>query len=110
MSTAKFEARLWIDEESVRVETWAYELIPTDRKHCGAAEWAAHHLEEYDREFFLQCFELDPTKNWQVIFRGSIHGWYTDYYGDYDEDFDVESFETAEIPESYFKGYLPEDL
>ena len=99
----EFEARLFIDQESVEINTWAYEIEPTDGKHRGLAEWAKEHLEMcYDREDFLKQFYLDAEKCWQVIFKGKMKGIYSEYTGEYDEEYEVVEFQVAEVPFDWF--------
>jgi hypothetical protein len=96
-----FEARLMIEPDSFQVEAWRYELIPTNHQQCGVAEWAKRLLEEQDRNLLLDRFKLNPSKCWQVIFKGHIFGTF-DYWGEYDEWYEVDEFQAVEVDASYF--------
>ncbi len=94
-----FEARLWINLNSVEYETWSYELEPVDIQHRSTAEWALSHLDgNFNREDWLEEFKLDGTKCWQVIFKGSLYDWY-DCFDEYEEEMDILEFQTIEIPQ-----------
>ena len=106
MSSAKFMARVWLDEELVHdIEVWVHELVPTDGKRWPASEWVREHLMEYDRQWYLDTFELkelfgEPS-GFQIIFEGTIEGWF-DRDGEFDEEITVGEFMYNFVPVTWF--------
>ena len=99
----EFSFRIWIhpvDDDSADIETWCYELEPTDEKRRGVAEWAKEHLANL---YLHDLFELNPNKHWQVIGKATLTGSY-DYQGEYDEELDLIEFQKAEVPDSWFNN------
>lgn len=97
----EFGFRVWVhpkDGDPADIEVWYQELEPTvPGKRC-VSDWARESLCNED---FHKLFDLDEDKHWQVVGKGTLHGSY-DYYGDYDEEFNVIEFKKAEVPESWF--------
>tara|TARA_R110000868_G_scaffold45841_4_gene151811 strand:- start:354 stop:683 length:330 start_codon:yes stop_codon:yes gene_type:complete len=99
---AEFSFRVWIhpvDGDSADIETWCYELEPTDEKRLSIAEWAKEHLANLDLH---NLFELNPDKHWQIIGKATLTGSY-DYQGEYDEELDLIEFQKAEVPDRWYK-------
>lgn len=100
-SRIEFSFRVWVhpeDSDPPDIEVWFQGLEPTESGRCYASDWARDSLSNED---FHDLFELDKTKHWQVVGKGTLQGHY-DYYGEYDEDFDVIEYEIAEVPESWY--------
>lgn len=102
---AEFFFRLWVypeDSDPADIETWYQGLDPTTPDHgsLSIAEWARNHLQEEDLH---ELFDLDKDKYWQVVGKGTIYGSF-DYFGEYDEEFNVIEFQKEEVPEAWFDG------
>ncbi len=93
----EFSFRLWVHpEDGVGIETWYQGLEPTGG--MSIAEWARCHIQELGDDVYLE-FGLDREKYWQVVGKATLRGWY-DYFGEYDEEFDVIEFQKEEVAES----------
>ena len=95
----EFMFRVWVHPaDPADIEVWYHGIESVDSKSRFVSEWARESLINED---FQELFGLDETKHWQVVGKGVIRGSF-DYFGEYDEEFDVIEFEAAEVPESYF--------
>lgn len=102
----EFSARIWIGDATIQhLETWCYELEPTDFGRRGVAEWAMDHIREMYGDSFLEMFNLDESKNWQILIKGTIGGhWCCGLDGDeWDEWMDVIEHQEIEVPDEYMK-------
>jgi len=102
-SKVEFGFRVWVhpeDGDPADIEVWFQGLEPTESGKCHVSDWAREILCNED---FHDLFDLDKDKHWQVVGKGTLHGWY-DYFGEYDEEFDVIEFEKAEVPETWLYG------
>jgi len=103
---AEFNFRVWIypeDGDPPEIEVWWHGLESTDPSRRFMSEWVSESLEtELVLSDVYDLFDLDRDKHWQVVGKGEITGWY-DYYGEYDETFDVIEYEKAEVPESFYE-------
>lgn len=98
----EFSFRVWVhpeDGDPADIEVWFYGLEPTLPNRCFVSDWARESL---CNENFHTLFELDKDKHWQVVGKGTLRGWY-DYWGEYDEEFDVIEYEKAEVPEEWLR-------
>jgi len=103
--TCEFKFRIWAhpeDADPPEIEVWFHGLEPTKSGGIFVADWARESLSNEDLH---DLFELDKTKHWQIVGTGTLRGWY-DYFGEYDEEFDVVEFVKEEVPEAYFDSGL----
>ena len=109
-----FSARLWIDADGVRdISAWVHELDQPTTTGLSGAEWVVDHLQScYSREEFNEWFKLDPAKCYQVIFRGTLNGFWSGLPGEeeYDEYIDVEDFVAAGMPSEYLAERFGPDV
>lgn len=101
----EFYFRVWVHPEGgdpAEVEVWYQGLEPTDASKGFASDWISESL--YNEDFYA-LFDLDKTKNWQVVGKGTLKGVY-DYFGEYDEDLNIVEFEKAEVPDWFYRNVL----
>jgi hypothetical protein len=84
---------------SADIEIWHQGLEPVSSDKRSVAEWAREHLRELD---LVELFDLDNSKHWQIVGKGTLEGWH-DHNDEYDETFDVLSFEKLEVPAEWFE-------
>lgn len=98
-AAAEVQFRVWLrDGEVERVETWCHDFVPLTAGRRSGDEWAAEHLQSVN--WFADC-NLDPAKDWQILGRGRLVG-ETDYWGDYDEQLDLDEYEAVEVPPGWW--------
>ena len=98
----EFGFRVWVhpdDGDPVEIETWFQGLESTDDCKLPVSDWARESLGNED---FHALFDLDKSKHWQVVGKGTLCGAYG-HCGEYDEEFDVIEFQMVEVPESWFR-------
>jgi hypothetical protein len=94
----EFEFRIWVhpvDGDPPDIEVWYSGLESTKSGSVLVSDWVMESLRNED---FHSLFDLDEDKHWQVFGKGTLQGSY-DYFGEYDEEFDVVSFTKEEVPE-----------
>lgn len=102
-SSCRFNFRAWLlQEDCHEVFTWYQGLEPMDAKSRPVADWALESLSNND---LYDLFDLDKSKDWQVVGTASIRGWF-DFFGEYDEEITVEDMESVEIPAEWIKEYF----
>lgn len=112
MSDATVFGRAWVfDYDDLNyIETWEHEFEPTEDTRMSGSEWANEHLREcYSDKDLRKLFELPPTGNFQVLFKGTMHGFWTGGYDcaeEWDEEFNVEECKHQSISEEYVKGLI----
>jgi hypothetical protein len=105
-SWVEFEFRAWVhpeDGDPPTVEIWHPELEPTSLKKRSVAEWVRESL--YNEDLYA-LFDLDKSKHWQVVGKGTLRGGY-DAFGEYDEELEVTGYVKAEVPAEWFDDSLP---
>lgn len=107
-TTAEFQARIWLDAESVRqIEVWVHELEPVDHRKRPLSEWVHEHLSDYDRDFFAEEFKLGEG-SFQVLCRGTVSGWWSEdtpiSASEWDEEANFTEFQTAQLPDDWDFG------
>lgn len=100
-----FSARVWYlaSDGIVELDTFAMELEPTDFSHRGVADWAHEYLQESTHNI-CELFELDPEKDWQIVFNGRMKSWqsFNGEITEYDEDMEILGEPLiAEIPKAF---------
>lgn len=103
----RFQARFWIGKERQlqQIETWSHFLDPMESCRRSLADWALEYLQEVsDEDQLEEWFQLDPTKNWQVLLEGTLVGTsHTTPDGDeHDTEFDILSWESAPVSDDFF--------
>ena len=106
-SRIEFGFRVWVHPEGSDppdIEVWFQGLEPTESGKWFASDWAYGRLSDED---FHDLFELDKTKHWQVVGKGTLHRQYGEY-GECDENLDIIEYEKADVPESWYdREHLP---
>lgn len=96
----KFKFKLLISD---KIEDGYYNLkVWVDEPDLGEGneEWVRRAIEDYN---LLEDFgyKMSEEQNWYICGEGSIKGWY-DYWGEYDEELDLEYAHIEEVPDSFF--------
>ena len=95
----EFQFRVWVHPaDPPDLAVWWYGLEPTKSNAGFVEDWICEALENVDLH---ERFELDPEKDWQVIGKGTLNGYY-DYWGEYEDIRNIDEFEKAEVPASFF--------
>lgn len=97
----EFGFRVWVypdDGDPADVEVWYQGLESIAPDTCFESDWAR---ECFYNEDFYDIFDLDKTKNWQVVGKFILRG-SRDYFGEYEEELEVIEFEKVEVPESFY--------
>lgn len=105
--TAEFRFRVWVypkEADAAEVEVWYDQLENTDPGRRLISDWAKEVLGEQD---FHELFGLDHNKTWQVVATAKITG-HCDDLGEYEDDFEVLSFDKAEVLPGWFGDDLAE--
>lgn len=96
--TGSFFFRAWLlPDDPAEIQTWSHELDPMNSQSRPVSEWAEDTLRDQD---LYELLDLDRSKAWQVIGKGTITGWFT-IFDEWDESVDLELHSKAEIPEEY---------
>lgn len=99
----KFKFRMTLHYQEgdgkVDVAVWV-DGLRSPQEQDGCNEWALNAMNDFDPWDEL---ELDGNKLWQVCGEVRIESSY-DCFGEYDESFDVLSFEVMEIDEAFFES------
>lgn len=92
--------------ETVQLELLTIDLLPDIHQfHDDVQEWAENHLREYTPSELCKIFELDPSKNWQVLAVCRIEGRWSGYESpEYDEELLVESARAVEVPDTFWNA------
>lgn len=99
----KFSFRVWVHpDESADIEVWYQGLEPTDDRSRLFTDWIR---ESISCEDFQSLFDLNKDEHWQVVGTGTIRASY-DYQGEYDEEFDVDTFEKQVVPAEWFEDEI----
>lgn len=103
---SEFMGRIWLGLDSVEeIETWCYELEPVDRGKRGIAEWGREYLNEgCSQEDLRQIFNLESGCH-QILFKADISG-HRDYWGEYDEGFEILEHSSIKLPDNWFEETL----
>lgn len=106
-SVAEFQARILLAEDEVmHIDVHVHEFLPTafgEQAHDG---WVHEHLAGLSRTDFEQLFKLKPGASVQVLCAGCLSGRSGGYYSDdWDEELEIQSFSTREIPPEYWVRY-----
>jgi hypothetical protein len=100
-NSARFSFRVWVhpkDGDPPEIEIWYQGLEVIAPEPRFVSEWAK---ESMGCEDFHSLFNLPDDTEWQVVGVASVHGSF-DYWGEYDETLEIESFEKAEVPASWY--------
>ena len=91
--TVEFCFRIWVmgSDDPPTVETWYQGLERSNGRYVS--DWAREYL---DNEDFYKLFELEKGKWYQIIGKATLRGWF-DYWGEYDEEMDLISYEKCEV-------------
>ena len=99
-----FQCRFYlIDNQVYEMKCWCYSLDPMTTDRRPDEEWALEHMQGYLPEDLYKMFSLAPG-DWQILLTGVIRG-SEDYFGEYDEDMEVEKFEIVSVPEEFAKYF-----
>ncbi len=104
VSSCNFFGRVWIAEEDVMgLEVWVNELEPVNNMSRTGAEWVRDHLYDYDVAYWRDVIKQpkEDERSWQILFEGTIKG-HCDYFGEYDEDCDIEAKDFCEVPKEWW--------
>lgn len=99
----EFGFRLWVhpkDSDPTEIEVWYSGLESTVPGRGLITDWALESLSNEDHHYL---FDLDDDKHWQVVGKGTLHGWYN-YFSEYDEELDIIEYQKQEVPESWLYG------
>ena len=100
--------RAWILPGEVQTEFWDHRLEPMEGLSRPASEWAKYHFDDLQEEYLREIFNLPDEGAFQVIFKGKMRGWMSGYEcPEWDEEFELDTFEAAPIPDEYLKIRFP---
>jgi hypothetical protein len=100
-----FKARVWVhefDPPEIQ-EVWDDELTPIEGGKRPIRDWVKEHLENWCREEYVGTCEIPEDGTHEVLFSGTIRGWYDSYTGEYDEEIDVTESKTQRLPDEWFQ-------
>lgn len=103
MTSCKVLGKAWLydDGEKPDICFWVHELDPMDTNRRSSEDWAYVHFRDIQDEKSLRdMFRLPPDGNFQVLFSGTLCGQF-DHTEEWDEEFTVDEFQVAEIPDDY---------
>lgn len=98
-----FQARVTINEREDQVEdidVFCFALTPVGEDR-PIDEWILEHLQGWDVQEFLANFSLEKGVNHEIIFKGTIRGWY-DHNQEWEEEIEVDESETQALPDDWF--------
>jgi hypothetical protein len=104
MGAVSVFGRAWIyDDEPSEIAVWEHELEPMGSERRSGADWASEHLREcYSDKDLREMFDLPPSGDFQVLFRGTLDGGMTGYESpEWDEWFEVEESKHKAIPAEF---------
>ena len=106
-SSVQFQARVWVDEESVlQVECWVQEFEPVVPGRRSGHDWVLEHLDSLQRDGFAEHCGLQPGC-WQILMHGELRGWQLpdtpDGPGEWDEELTVAEVAAEAVPADYIE-------
>ena len=95
--------RAWVyEEDHYDLDIWIHELAPMKFNDPDGTYWAREYFAYQDdlREFF----SLPATGNYQVLFKGTLKGWWAGYESpEWEEDFELAESSYENIPDEYIQ-------
>jgi hypothetical protein len=88
-------------EEVEDIDVFCYELTPLTLDLRPVSEWVLEHLQEWDAEEFRSNFSLGKEDNHEIVFKGTIIGWY-DHLDEWDERVEIDESQTQGLPDDWF--------
>ena len=109
MSSCQCLFRVWVSPaDPPNIEVWYHGLEGYKPLRRLVSEWFADSFSDYDMH---DLFSLDKESHYQVLGKATLTGTY-DYFGDYDEDLEVDEFTVSAVPAEFIARLhkpLPEE-